>query len=107
MKKYDLKKFVKGWFIGGGFEPVIINSYGFEVAVKRYKAGDFEGKHVHKISTEITVIVDGEVEMNGQKYVKDDILVIEPGEATDFKALTDAITAVVKLPSVKGDKYNV
>jgi hypothetical protein len=30
---------------------------------------------------------------------------IEPGEATDFTALTDTTTVVVKMPSVKGDKY--
>jgi hypothetical protein len=30
---------------------------------------------------------------------------LEPGEATDFRALTDAVCAVVKLPSARGDKY--
>ena len=34
-----------------------------------------------------------------------DIMLLEPGEATDFFALTDAVRAVVKLSSARGDKY--
>ena len=34
-----------------------------------------------------------------------DIVLIEPGEDTDFEALTDVTTVVVKTPSVAGDKY--
>ena len=49
--------------------------------------------------------MSGEVEMNGKYYSEDDIIVIEPGEYTDFKCLTDVITCVVKTPSSKNDKY--
>ena len=52
------------------------------------------------------MIVEGEVEMNGIKYIKDDIIKIEPHQATDFKCLTDVITVVIKTPSIKDDKYN-
>jgi hypothetical protein len=104
VKKNNLNEFVKGWFIGN-FTPTIINTENFEVSVKRYKAGDYEKKHHHKISTEITVIIEGEVEMNGTKYVKDDIIKIDPNESTDFKCITDVITVVVKTPSVNNDKY--
>ena len=34
-----------------------------------------------------------------------DIVLLEPGEATDFFALTEAVCAVVKLPSARADKY--
>ncbi len=34
-----------------------------------------------------------------------DIVMVEPGEATDFVAITDAVNVVVKMPSVMGDKY--
>jgi hypothetical protein len=30
---------------------------------------------------------------------------VEPGEATDFVAITDAVNVVVKMPSTMGDKY--
>jgi quercetin dioxygenase-like cupin family protein len=106
MKKDNLKNMVRGWFCGR-IEPCVLSS-DFEVAVKRYKKGDFEAKHVHKISTEITVIVSGEVEMNGIKYIENDIITIPPGAATDFLCLTDdVITCVVKSISAPEDKYIV
>ena len=49
--------------------------------------------------------MDGEVLMAGSKYKSGDIIHISPNEATDFKALTDVKTVVVKVPSVKDDKY--
>ena len=104
MKKDNLNDFFKGWFIGN-FSPTLIKTNEVEVAVKRYKAGDLESAHHHKIATEITVIVSGEVEMNGVKYIEDDIIVIEPNDSTDFKCLTDVVTVVVKYPGASNDKY--
>lgn len=104
MKTADLKNFVKGWFVGD-FEPSLIKTNDVEVAVKKYVAGDHEGSHFHKIATEITLILSGEVEMNGFKYKTDDIVVIEPGERTDFKCLTNVVTVVVKYPGASNDKY--
>lgn len=96
---------IKGWFIGN-FEPTLFNTDQFEVAVKYYSKDDHEASHVHKIATEYTVIVLGDVEMNGIKYSKGDIIEIPPGEYTDFKVLSEtAITCVVKVPCVKNDKY--
>ena len=40
-------------------------------------------------------------------YRKGDIVVVEPGEATDFEALDDAVNVVVKIPGVNNDKYLV
>jgi hypothetical protein len=45
------------------------------------------------------------VTMMGKVLDASDIMLLEPGEATDFRALTDAVCAVVKLPSAHGDKY--
>jgi len=104
MDKTNLKHFTKGWFIGN-FYPTLLNTNEFEVAIKRYNAGDYEQEHHHKIATEITVILEGEVEMNGVKYIKDDIITIQPNESTDFKCVTDVVTIVIKTPSVNNDKY--
>lgn len=104
MKKAKLEEMVKGWFVGN-FLPTVYKTNDVEVAVKNYKQGDAEDWHYHKIATEITVLLNGEVEMNGVKHVGGEILVIEPGEGTDFKALTDATTVVVKLPGANNDKY--
>lgn len=104
MKLSNINDMFKGWFIGN-FEPTLNNTDDFEVAIKRYQDGDYEEKHHHKIATEYTIIVTGEVEMNGVKYSEDDIIIIEPNDSTDFKCLTDVVTVVVKTPSVKDDKY--
>lgn len=94
----------KGWFVGD-FSPHVLKTDAVEVAVKRYKAGDYEDWHYHKVATEVTVVVSGEVEMAGRRFKAGDIIVMEPGESTDFRAITDAVNAVVKLPGAKDDKY--
>lgn len=103
MKRYHLEAFIKGWFIGN-FQPSIL-PIDCEVGIKRYEKGDYEPLHHHKIATEITVIISGEIEMNEVKYETNDIIVIEPNEATDFRCLTDVITCVFKSKSVSNDKY--
>lgn len=106
LNKYSLNEMVKGWFIGD-FDPSLFKTKDVEVAVKRYLKDDYENSHFHKIATEYTVIIEGAVLMNGVKYEKDDILVIEPGYQTDFLALENTITAVVKIPGASNDKYIV
>ena len=105
MKTAKLADMTKGWFIGD-FEPSLMKTSEFEVAVKRYKAGDHEESHCHKIATEYTVIISGRVKMNGAEYDEGTIVVMEPGEYTDFTALTDnTVNVVVKVPCVRNDKY--
>jgi quercetin dioxygenase-like cupin family protein len=104
MKTARLENMVKGWFVGN-FDPTLIRTNDVEVAVKEYSKGDYEDRHYHKISTEITVISSGRVRMNGVEYVKGDIIVIEPNQSTDFEVLEDTITTVVKYPGANNDKY--
>lgn len=104
MKIARLDDMVKGWFVGN-FEPTVYQTNDVEVAVKSYHAGDTESSHYHKIATELTVIISGSVRMNGVEYGEGDIIVMEPGDATDFEALTDAINVVVKIPGANNDKY--
>jgi hypothetical protein len=104
MNTYDLASFTKGWFIGP-FSPTLDPNTAFECALKKYHAGDKETKHYHRVATEYTVIATGRVRMNGIEYGPECIIEIKPGEATDFEALTDTITFVVKTPAVIGDKY--
>jgi len=106
MKIHKLKDMFRGWVVGN-FEPSLYKTDDFEVAVKHYVAGDKEERHYHKIATEITIISKGKVLMNGIEYFEGDIIVIEPNEATNFEALQDTITTVIKTPCVKGDKYIV
>jgi hypothetical protein len=66
----------------------------------RCEAGDYEEIHHHRIATEMTLVVLGRVGMMGKILEAGDIMLLEPGEATDFCALTDAVCAVVKLPAL-------
>jgi quercetin dioxygenase-like cupin family protein len=104
MRKARLADMTKGWFVGD-FDPTALRTPAAEVAVKTYRAGDREDRHHHKVATELTVILSGEVRMNGQTFRDGDVVTIEPGESTDFEAVTDVTTVVVKVPSVAGDKY--
>lgn len=104
METYNLKNMIGGWFIGN-FDPSLVKTKEVEVAVKNYKAGDVEECHYHKISTEYTVIIKGKVKMSGIEYDEGTILKILPMESSDFLAVTDVSTVVVKFPSVTNDKY--
>jgi len=106
MQILKLNNFTKGWVVGD-FEPSVIKTKDFEFAVQYFEAGEKHEKHVHKIAREITIIVEGEFLMNQKKVIKGDVLIIEPNEAAEFECLADGATAVIKTPSVVGDKYLV
>ena len=96
----------RGWFIGG-FTPAVYSTEDVEVAIKKYKKNDEEDNHIHKIATEITVILSGKARMNDRVFSDGDIITIFPGEEANFYAMTDLITVVIKFPSVVNDKYIV
>lgn len=104
MKINNIDKMVRGWFIGN-FEPTMLKTNDCEIAIKKYNAGSYEEKHFHKIATEITVIIRGKVKMFNQIFEEGTIIEVEPGDITDFTALTDTETVVVKIPGVNNDKY--
>jgi len=104
MKTFQLSEMVRGWFVGG-FSPTAFKTENCEVAVRHYRAGEHEGRHYHKIAHEVTVVVSGRVKMNERIYEAGDIILIEPNDATDFAALEDALTVVVKVPGAPNDKY--
>lgn len=104
IKTSKLSDFTGGWFVGN-FNPSLNKNEHFEIAVKHYPAGAKEQRHVHRVAVEYTIITKGCVMMNGIKYFQGDIIVVPPGESTDFEALDDVCTTVVKTPSVRGDKY--
>lgn len=106
MKKIRLENFTKGWFVGD-FEPSLYKIKEAEVCVKYYKQGEKDQKHVHKISTEITTVLDGKFVMNEMELVEGDIIVLPPNEPAEFECLKDGKITVIKIPSVAGDKYLV
>jgi hypothetical protein len=95
---------IKGWLVGD-FAPSLFTSKDVEVGVKYYKSGDFETRHVHKIITEYTIVLSGKVRMNDRVYGEKEIVTINPNESTDFECIEDAITLVIKTPSIPSDKH--
>jgi mannose-6-phosphate isomerase-like protein (cupin superfamily) len=104
LERHPLGSFKLGWFVGD-FTPTLLATKDVEVAVKNYPAGSHEAAHHHKIATELTVIVSGRARMSGEEIAAGEIVKIYPGQSTDFTALTDVTTVVVKMPCAVGDKY--
>ena len=104
LERHKLDDFTRGWFVGD-FSPTLIPTGAAEVAVQRYPAGAHEPQHVHRVATELTLIVSGHARMNGEDLHAGEIVRIPPGLAADFEAVTEVTTVVVKMPCVKGDKY--
>lgn len=96
----------KGWFVGN-FKPTAYKTDACEVAVKKYSKGDYEETHFHKVATEITLVLTGKIKMKNKEWSAGDIIVLSPGEPTDFQALSDATNIVVKVPGASDDKYVV
>jgi len=95
MRLDNLTRYTNGWILGN-FSPALFNNEEVEVAIKRYPQGSKEHRHFHAVAREFTIIVSGKVRMNGVEFFQDDVVVIEPGESTDFEAITDAVTTVIK-----------
>lgn len=104
LQKYRLESFIRGWFIGN-FDPSIFKTDIFEVAIIKYKKGDLDQKHYHKIAQEYTAVINGVFRMNDDILSEGDIVLIKPNDETEFECLQDGSTVVVKIPSAKGDKY--
>ncbi len=104
MKCYQLSDFTRGWFIGD-FEPTLWQTKDFEVGVKTYQRGDREAKHCHLIACELTVIISGRFRMKNKILKAGDIVLLAPKEIVDFECLEDGANVIVKIPSIKKDKY--
>lgn len=104
MKSEKIDNMINGWFIGN-FTPSLYKTNDCEVAVKKYTKGSYEARHYHKIATEFTVVIKGKVKMFGRVFSEGDIVIVEPGDSTDFTALEDTINIVVKIPGANNDKY--
>lgn len=104
MKVGHLRDMQGGWYVGN-FAPSVLQTEACEVGLKTYRAGEVSPRHYHKLATETTLIVSGQAEMNGVLYEAGDIIVVEPEERSDFKAITDVVVAVVKIPGAQSDKY--
>jgi quercetin dioxygenase-like cupin family protein len=102
----NINDYTKGWIVGD-FTPSLIQNKNIEIAIKKYKSGDIEPKHYHKIATEYTIVLSGKVKMIDMVFGQDEIVEIKPNVVNQFECLEDCVLLVIKTPSVIGDKYEL
>lgn len=106
MKVSKLSDMHRGWFIGD-FEPSVLKTKDFEVAILHHPKGEQWPAHYHKLGTEYNVLLSGHMRVCDTELHAGDIFVIEPGEVADPIFYEDCTIVCVKTPSDTGDKYIV
>lgn len=106
IKNRRIEEFVGGWFIGN-FRPTLFNTKDFEVSYKIHKKDENVAPHYHKIATEYNLVLEGTININGEKFEKGDVFIIEPFMCS-FPSFPDNCSLIViKVPSAPGDKYEI
>lgn len=106
MKIRKIDEMFRGWFIGN-FEPSMIKTKDFEVALLSHHKDEKWPKHFHKEADEVNVLISGKMSVNGIELIPGDILHIEKNEVAEPIFYEDCKLICVKFPSVPGDKYEV
>lgn len=104
MQIHSLKDFTNWWIIWN-FNPTLLSTDLFEVAIKNYNIWDSELSHHHKIATEYTIINNWVFRMNKKSYNSGDIIIMYPWESTDFECIVAWSITVIKVPCVRNDKF--
>jgi hypothetical protein len=96
----------RGWFVGD-FERAAVRTRDFEVCWQGNSAGTVDTPHMHKIITELQLITEGRMIINGVEFGPGDIYVSEPGEEYRAHYLEDTKVVAIKFPSIPDDKYYI
>ena len=104
MEVLNINDMTGGWFIGN-FEPSALKTNQFEVCYKVHKKGESWPVHYHKVAVEINYLIRGAMRIKNRELREGDIFILQPGEIADPVFLSDCELIVVKIPSVKNDKY--
>lgn len=103
LKVFSFNDFTGGWIVGD-FTPSLFRTSDFEVAIKFFSKGDREPLHYQRTATEISVVMFGSCRIMDLELSRGDGMLIEPGEAAEFEALTDTGLVAIKFPSIPSDK---
>lgn len=101
-----LENFWKGWVIGN-FEPSILKTDQFEVAVLHHEAGLHIPVHYQIVATEYNIMISGKMTVNNREVTAGDVFVYEPMEITRVVVLEDTVVVCIKTPSIPEDKVLV
>ena len=94
MKYSRLQEYTRGWIVGD-FLPSILRTKEIEVGIKSFKKGEKE---------EQTVVISGIIKMYNKILSKNEIILLEPGDLSEFECIEDASLVIVKYPSNPNDK---
>ena len=72
-----------------------------------YVKGEICKLHYHKIATEYNVLIYGRIVVDGTELVAGDAYIVRPNEVSDLSFLEDSCIAVVKVPSIPDDKWEI
>ncbi len=107
MKKFRLSESgARGWFVGD-FAEAVVRTKDFEVCWQSNQAGAVDKPHMHKVITELQLITEGRMIINGEEFGPGDIYVSEPGEEYHAHYLEDTKVVAIKFPSIPDDKYYI
>ena len=95
--------FVRGWFIGD-FEPSIIRTKTWEVALLRHSKGEKWDFHYHAQADEVNVLLNGRMMLNGHEIRSRNVFTIPKKQIACPLFLEDCLILCIKTPSVIGDK---
>lgn len=102
----NLKDMHRGWFIGN-FEPSIIKTDLFEVALLTHYKNEDWPKHFHKEAYEVNLLISGTMQIHDTKLFPGDIFLIEKNEIVKPIFFEECKIVCIKSPSIPGDKYEV
>jgi hypothetical protein len=105
-RSWDLTDFVRGWIIGN-FEPNIVKTEKYEVALLTHNKGEKWDFHYHRIADEINFLVEGRMLINERPVEKGSLFVIQKNQLTCPNFLENCKVLCIKVPSIPTDKYGV
>jgi quercetin dioxygenase-like cupin family protein len=101
-----LEDMFRGWVIGD-FEPSLLKTQDFEVAILLHKKAEEWPAHYHKIATEYNILLSGTMSVCGKELVEGDTFTILPNEVAAPIFHEDCRIVCIKVPSLPDDKYLV
>jgi len=101
-----LEDMTRGWVIGD-FEPSLLKTQDFEVAILLHKKAEEWPAHYHKIATEYNILLSGTMSVCGKELVEGDTFIILPNEVAVPVFHEDCRIVCIKVPSLPDDKYLV
>jgi len=99
----DTTKFTRGWLIGN-FEPNIKRTTEYEIGILQHKKDEKWAFHYHSQTTEINILISGEMLINDIFVKQNTIFIFEKNMISCPLFLSDCTVLCIKIPSLPNDK---